>query len=207
MMDCQVWHRGHRCKKSFLWHWITAQLYVSNAAFVVYQHALAHTRTFKKRDTHMWASDMQEHSGALTFCSERNEGTRQRGFWDQCACILQQYSRLPKAFYSCLACSRAHACVYNDTNTPEPAICVSCFPMCLCVCVTWFYILLRCLIRQCWRRTRRLAQISCLWVFHKCLSMTHLHYLLGVYIKRHTTLATNEGQELNKTRTNNLSRY
>jgi len=37
--------------------------------------------------------------------------------------------------------------------------------------------------------------------------MTHLHYLLGVYIKRHTTLATNEGQELNKTRTNNLSRY
>lgn len=69
------------------------------------------------------------------------------------AAVFYRDIRPPKAFYSRLACSRAHACAYNDTNTPEPAVCVSCF----CVCVTWFYILLSCLIRQCWRRTRRLA--------------------------------------------------
>lgn len=159
-MDCQVWHRGHHCKKSFLWHWITAQLYVSNAAFVVYQHTLAHTRTFKKKKKKRHAHVGIWHAGTLqrTHISQREKWRNQA---ERILGLVRLY--ITAIFTSAqsflfLPCMQSYSCVCIMTLIHQnlPFVCPV-FCIYVCVCVTWFYILLRCLIRQWRRRTRRLA--------------------------------------------------
>lgn len=135
MMDCQVWHRGHHCKKSFLWHWITAQLYVSNAAFVVYQHTLAHTRTFKKKkkDTHMWASDMQRNTPARSHITARE--MKKPGREDSGISVPAYYSNIhicPKLFILALhAVVLMRVCIMTLIHQNLPFVC----PVFICVCV------------------------------------------------------------------------